>query len=389
MKLHIRIALAGLTVGILIAFLVNLVQPMIAEKRAEKKQAAGSMQVIGFLPYWLLNKAQPDYSSSVTTLTYFGLGLAEDGHIIKLTSPTETDPGWYALSSGAYEPFLQNAKEKKIKNSLLIVSGNAALIEQVVADPVTSANNLMTDVLPVMRQHGFTDLNLDIEYTKEASPAAQQNFTTFVRTVKNQLTANNAGTLTVEISPLEVIKHGLTNLKAIGALADYVVLMAYDYHSTASFVTGAVAPQGGGGTNAEYDVATAIYQAKEYIPTKKLILGLPLYGYEWETLTASPRAAIIPGTGQTASSMRVQNLLSECATCSATYDKEAEELYVSYLDQTTNTYHQMYIPNKETLSAKMAYAKEETLGGLALWALGYEDQELLTGLFQQRLPDQK
>lgn len=380
MNINTRIALFGLVVGILIATLVNTLQPVIAKKSAEKKLASAPKQVIGFLPYWLLGKAQTDYSSSITTLTYFGLNVGADGHIIKLTSPTETDPGWYALASGAYDPFLKNAKFHNVTSSLLVDSGSVESINQLVLHPVENAHNLMADVLPVMKEHGFKDLNLDIEYTQDASAEAQQNFTTFVKTVKEQLDANNAGTLTVEISPIDVIRHELVNVKAIGGIADTVVLMAYDYHSTASFVTGPVAPQGGAGTNSEYDVSTAVSKAKEQMPAEKLVLGIPLYGYEWETLTSNPRATVIPGTAQTASSMRVQSLLAGCATCSATFDSEAKELFVTYKDQTTNTYHQMFIPNEETIQAKIKYANGESLDGLALWALGYEDKPLLEPL---------
>jgi spore germination protein YaaH len=376
----ILLGILGLLIGIGVAFLIKTYQPIIAHQQAVQKEAQLPKQVIGFLPYWLLSKAKPDYSSSLTTLTYFGLTVGSDGHIVKLTSPTETDPGWNALDSGIFNPFLTSAQSHHMKTSLLIDSGSVDAINQMVINPTEHANNLMTDVLPVMKQYGFSDLNLDIEYTQDASPAAQTGFTQFVKTVKQQLATNHAGTLTVEISPTDVIRHELINVQDMGNLADTVVLMAYDYHSTASTVTGPVAPQNGAGTSLEYDVATAVEKAKQGIPSQKLILGLPLYGYEWETLTNTPRAAIIPGTGLTASSMRVQSLLTSCSTCNASYNSEAQELFVTYKDPTTGTYHQFFVPNENSMKAKISFANDQELGGLALWALGYEDNSMLEPL---------
>ncbi|MGH7203178.1 MAG: glycosyl hydrolase family 18 protein [Candidatus Levyibacteriota bacterium] len=369
-----------LVLGIGFALLITISQPMIAKQQAIQREAQLPKQVIGFLPYWLLAKAKPDYSSSITTLTYFGLNVGSNGHIITLTSPTETDPGWNALDSGIFNPFLTNAQHHHMKTSLLIDSGSVDAIDQMVLNPTEHANNLMNDVLPVMKHYGFSDLNLDIEYTADASPAAQANFTQFVKTVKQQLVTNHAGTLTVEISPTDVIRHELINVHDMGTIADTVVLMAYDYHSTASTVTGAVAPQNGAGTSLEYDVATAITKAKAGVPSQKLILGLPLYGYEWETMTASPRAAIIPGTGLTASSMRAQSLLASCASCSSDFNSQTQELFVAYKDQETGTYHQFFVPNEASIKAKINYANAQELGGLALWALGYEDGTMLQPL---------
>jgi spore germination protein YaaH len=70
-------------------------------------------------------------------------------------------------------------------------------------------------------------------------------------------------------------------------IADNIVLMAYDYHSTSSFVTGPVAPLSGAGIMSEYDVTAAVEKTLDLIPPQKLVLGIPLYGYEWETLDAN------------------------------------------------------------------------------------------------------
>lgn len=326
-------------------------------------------QVIGFLPYWLIDKADKDYSKYLTTQTYFGLTVTGDGSIQKYTNPGEAEPGWYALISGKYLP------SSTLKNSLLIFSGNPETINQLIADPVTNANTLMAEINPIIQQYNFTDLNLDLENVLPASPSAQQNFTAFVKTVKNSLSPNV--TLTLDASPTDLIKDRLINLKQVEPYIDYVVLMTYDYHFSGSLVTGPVAPVGGAGAYSEFDTETGIQKALAVIPESKIILGIPLYGYEWETITPNPRAAVVPGSGIVASNRRIENFLAQCASCSAQIETAAQEQYLIYLDQAINTYHQFFYPEAKATQAKINLANQYHLGGLAFWALGYDGPAIL------------
>ena len=56
--------------------------------------------VIGFLPFWLIDKADKNYADYISTLAYFGLILDSDGSIKQYTNPQEAEPGWYALQGG-------------------------------------------------------------------------------------------------------------------------------------------------------------------------------------------------------------------------------------------------------------------------------------------------
>jgi spore germination protein len=337
-------------------------------------------EVIGFLPYWLADKASPDYSKYITNLTYFGLTTDTDGHILKLSTPQEEEPGWHALKSGKIDPFLESAKKQNQELSLLIFDSNQDSIANLMNDPITHAQNLLSDVTPLMKQYSFSNLNLDIEYTKEASPDARLHFSQFTQTVKKGLDDSHSGTLTVDVSPTDLIKSDLIDPKAVSESADKVVLMTYDYHFTGSQVSGPVAPLSGAGTVSEFDIETAVEKALAIMPSSKIILGAPLYGYEWETVNNFPRAATIPGSGLIASSQRVAQLLSTCASCSAQLDGTAQEKYLVYKDQETGTYHQIFFPDQSSTQIKINYAKSLNLGGLAFWALGYEGPDILKPL---------
>ena len=378
MRKSILLGASGLIAGLIVGYLIFVFRP---SSNMSGVLPIQSNEIIGFLPYWLLPETKnKDYSPYITDLTYFDLTLDNTGSVQKLVNADEEEPGWHALHSGSLDAYFKQARKKGIELSLLVFSGDPDTIEQMVSTPQKSANAMMHDVAPLMRQYGFSDLNLDIEDVATATGSAEQNFTAFVRQTKKLLIEKKLGTLTVDISPDNLIHKRLIDSQAVGEIADRVVIMGYDYHYIGSYVTGAVAPLSGAGIDAEYDIETAMTKALAVIPARKVILGAPLYGYSWETLTNTPKAAVIPGTGLTVSDAHAEQFLANCATCSAKLDAEAEEAYVIYKDQGTGTYHEMFFPNARSMEAKVEYARQTHLGGMAVWALGYEGQTILNPL---------
>lgn len=338
-------------------------------------------EIIGFLPYWLISKASQDYSKYITTLTYFSLTVDKDGTIQKYTNPGESEPGYFSLKNGKMDSLLANAKGKGVDLSLAVFSGDDNNITEMLNNPEESAKNLVNDITPIMDERGFTDLNLDIEQAEDASPEARLRFTRFVKEVKNNLANKENISLSIDISASAFVKDtNLSDPKTLVNLVDKVIIMAYDYHYIGSDVSGPVAPNKGAGTVSEFDTQAAIEAALEAAPSEKIILGIPLYGYEWETIGNVPRSATIPGTGLTISNQRAEDLLSSCATCSAEFDQTDQESHLIYKDQTTGTYHQVFYPNKKSTQYKIELAKQNSLGGIALWALGYEGKTILEPL---------
>ncbi|MDE2590881.1 MAG: hypothetical protein KGL95_14595, partial [Patescibacteria group bacterium] len=283
-----------------------------------------------------------------------------------------------SLSSGKADLFLKKAKEKNITLSLTIDSGDSKTIESFIATPSANAKRLVKDSLPIMKKYGFSDLNLDIEYTSDANNIQRKEFVNFLRAVRKNLP--NQYSLTLEISTLDVIRNQLIDIKSVSSIADNIVLMAYDYHASNSFVIGPVAPLNGAGIDSEYDVATAVEKALQFIPSQKLILGIPLYGYEWEALGTTPRLAAIPGSGVADSNFRAETFLESCATCSAKLDINADEPYFEFFSDESNTNHIIFYPNQNTTKSKIDFANKNALGGIALWALGYEGNTILNPL---------
>ncbi len=388
----ILVGLGGIAAGVLIGYII-LVRPEFGTKTSIKILPFTSStpiptpfippkkQIVGFLPFWLLDKASNDYSKYITTLSYFGLTIDKDGTILKYTSLVEGEPGWFALKQGSLDSFFKTSKEKGVSLSLVVFDGDEKSINELLKDPVAHAKNLVSDVTPVMQQYEFSDLNLDVESVNDASPEARLAFAQFVGEVKKGMDANRLGTLTVDISPIAFVKDtNLVDPKAIASYVDYILLMAYDFHNPGSFVTGPVAPLTGAGTVSEFDTESAVEKALDMMHPQKLILGIPLYGYEWESINNIPRSATIPGSSVIISSQRVEDFLQSCANCESGFDNVAQEAYTIYKDKDTGTYHQIFYPNSASTQIKTSYAQNNNLGGMALWALGYEGDSILSPL---------
>lgn len=375
---------AGLIVGVFAGYFLIYKNPIYPAKNATNVIRAitnPKKEVVGFLPFWLLSKAKLDYSKYITTLNYFNLTIDTDGTILKYVRPGELDPGWHALTGGTFDPFLDAAKQRGLKLSLTVFNSGDEAIAKLLENPIVSAQNLTSEVIPLMNKFGFTDLNLDVEMVSDASSDMRIRFAQFVAEVKKGIDNQKAGTLTIDISPIAFVKDkNLVDPKSIISNVDYVVLMAYDFHNPGSLVTGPVSPETGAGTVSEFDTETAVLRALTIMPASKLILGIPLYGYQWESINNTPRSATIPGSSIITSNLKAENFVESCASCSATFDNTDKEEYVIYKDQETGTYHQLFYPDIKSTQAKVDYAKNNNLGGMAVWALGYEGKTIISPL---------
>ncbi len=377
-KLKIILTLAGGSLAAFLFIFLIATLPLNPANKIYELLGIKKNRVVGFQPYWLLKRADKPYEKYINTFTYFGLTLKSNGAILKLVNPQEEEPGWTTLKSKPLQKRLSQANRKHLGKSLLIHNANEATISALLKEPKQHAHNLITDVKPIMENHGLTNLNLDIESFKEASKSAQIGYTSFVKEIKKGIDENNLGTLTVEITPISLFEPRLTNAEEIGKIADYLVLMAYDFHYIHSFYTGPVSPIGGAPNVREFDVNSSLKKMLSQVPAEKIILGIPLYGYEWETLTNQPGAATIPGGGSTASNRRTTKLLSSCENCTYVFDELASQPYIIFPDE--DYFHHIYYENKQSIKEKVKLAEEYKIGGLALWALGYEGDKILEPL---------
>jgi spore germination protein len=337
-------------------------------------------RIIGFLPYWTVGKGEADYSPYLTDVSYFGVMIDSDGKIVHKVNSTEEEPGWTKLQSDSLKNVLEPLKKKHVQTSLLVHGGSEKDIAALMEDPEGHANTFLNEIEPLMKEGGFTDLNLDIESFTPASPSAQQRFTAFAQVLKSGLQQRQLGTLSVDIAPSVLTRPLLIDPAQLHTYADQVILMGYDFHYRGSYVSGPVGPAGGGGQISEYDIEQSLQSLATMFPSEKTILGLPFYGYEWDTVSDRPGSGVVPGTGKTMTSAQIESLLQKCATCSAQINPLAKEPYIIIHEPDGEYYQQIFYENAASVQEKINLAQKYNLGGVAMWALGQENHSLLEPL---------
>lgn len=373
----------GIILGCVIGYIFFNQQEIIESTTQNQEEIIpqnNTREVVGFLPYWLLDKADKDYTQYITTLAYFALTIDGDGTIQKYTNPGEAEPGWYALNGKKVANRLSSARRDGLKLSLVLFSANEESIAELISKPKEHAQTLMDEVAPIMEEHQFTDLNIDVESVQLATPESRARFTEFMAEIRRIMNEEELGSLSIDASPSVFIKKYLVDPEAVAPLVDRFIIMGYDYHYQGSSVTGPVAPLAGVESISEFDTVTGVKLAVKTVPAEKLILAIPLYGYEWETIDPFNRAATIPGSGITASNRRVEEQLVTCKNCILNREKEGDEPYVVYKNRDTGVYHQIFYPDMESTKSKVKLAEQYELGGMGLWALGYEGDTILEPL---------
>ena len=147
---------------------------------------------------------------------------------------------------------------------------------------------------------------------------------------------------------------GALDYAALAPNADLFVIMAYGYRTSRSTVPGSSAPFPW--------VVDSISFAVSQIPPEKILLGIPLYGYDWDTTTGPPARVL-----RYPDAMAISGQLG----APVDHDQAIQGAHFSYTKD--GHVHQGWFEDQSTLDAKLALVAQEHLAGVAAWRLGYED----------------
>ncbi len=157
--------------------------------------------------------------------------------------------------------------------------------------------------------------------------------------------------------------------KALGEIVDYMAVMTYDEHWSASPVSGSVASLGW--------VEKGMLGIMEEVPADKLLLGVPFYTRIW---MESP-SVDNPGKVQVKSKavgMETVNEILKNSSIQKEWKAEAGQYYVSYEKDGKN--ETIWIEDGRSLQLKAGLVGKYDFAGIAAWRRGFETPEIWSAI---------
>jgi len=325
-------------------------------------------------PYWALDASLAEFderSGSMRDVSPFWFNAVGVDEIV-------IDPH---ASEDLTEEFMAKARRSKANVVPSIVDAMAAgEMAEILADPETRGQHV--DAIVRFASDGDYD-GIDIDYEQFAFAdghstwaETRPNWVAFIEELAEGLHGDGR-TLTVSIPPVYDAERTSESgfwVYDYGAIVDHVDrirIMAYDF-SVAE--PGPIAPLNW--------VETAIEGAIEATGSpEKLVLGLPAYGRNWPTFVAGDCPA--EGTpGRTSVSARsVDELIERRDAQPIRVDSTGEWMFEYELEVTDGTTtcvqtRQVHYVDGDGIRLRMDLAREYQLDGVALWALGFDDDAI-------------
>jgi spore germination protein len=235
-----------------------------------------------------------------------------------------------------------------------------------------SQERLIRNVIDVMRKKGFTALNIDFEHLY---PEDRERYNRFLRAIAPRL-KREGYLLSTALAPKTsdaqtgawYVGH---DYAAHGRIADFVILMTYEWGwSGGPPMAVAPIPQ----------VRRVLDYAVSVIPREKIMLGAPLYGYDW-TLPYRKGGKfarkIDPVEAERIARQRGATVY---------YDETAQAPTFRYRDDQGKE-HVVWYENARSMQAKFDLVKQYRLRGISYWVLGDrfpENWQLLRAQFNIR-----
>lgn len=348
-------------------------------------------EIVGFLPFWLVKEANINYSQ-LTTLVYSDISFDKNGKVVRLSDDSTEEPGWTRFNSDELKTIIKNAKDKGVHTELAIKVIDNDTITSIVNNPLARKDTI-TNAMDEMKGKGFEGINVDFEYQGIPDMHSIENFNIFLEEFGKALHETNPRyTISVDVYADSIKKTRLWDLKKLSSEVDKVIVMAYDFTSLSSVRAGPVAPFSGSPDKYEYDVTTAVKDFIQVVPKQKIILGVPFYGYDWPTFDESPMSETRKdsanyGSPALSSYKRSMEIVKE-KNLKISWDEDAQVPWFAYKDTDKNTYHEVYFENEKSLAKKLELLLTNDLGGIGIWALGYDgpDPILINTIYQTLNP---
>ena len=213
---------------------------------------------------------------------------------------------------------------------------------------------LVGNITAMLAQKEYQGLDVDFEYVfPEDGPA----YAAFIARLRRTLSSMGLPVVVALAPKTSSQQRGLLyeahDYAALGAAADWVFLMTYEWGYTYSEPM-AVAPLP--------NVRAVVEYALTELPAEKIWLGIPNYGYDWPLPTE-------PGvTRATSISNQYAVELARRYGVAIQYDETAQTPWFRYRDENGGE-HEVWFEDARSIRAKLELIREYGLSGAGYWNL--------------------
>ena len=279
----------------------------------------------------------------LTYLAIFSYAVNRDGNL----TPVEDQPSLNAAFKDRALPLLvlTNFEEGQFSTEI----ATAILTNEALQDRV------LNQVLRIMEEKGYRGLDFDFEYLGAEN---RERYVRFLQKARQLLKARGYY-ISAALAPKNradqrgVLYEG-HDYQAIGQVVDFIFFMTYEWGwSGGSPMAVSPLPQMRGVM--EYAITV--------VPKAKIMMGMPLYGYDW-TLP------YVVG-GKFARSISPQTALELAIRygVSINYDKVSQAPWFRYTDEEGKR-HEVWFEDARSMQAKFDLVKELGIRGFYYWVLG-------------------
>ena len=265
-------------------------------------------------------------------------------------------PTWFSvtanegtISSLASADYVNEAHSRGMEVWGLIDNFNPDVSTLETLSSRSSREHIIQKLLEEAQRVALDGINVDFEaLTEEEAP----HFIQFVRELSVVCRANNL-VLSVD-NPVPQFT-GFYNRKEQGIVADYVIIMGYDEHTTGSEEAGSVASLP--------FVKEGIEKTLQEVPKEKVINGIPFYTRLWTESNNGTLSSEVM-TMDAASQYIQENGIE------VYWEKETAQNYGELL--TDNGTQKIWLEDEQSIEEKMKLISQYELAGVASWKLGFE-----------------
>ena len=305
-----------------------------------------SKKVFGYHPYWQGTKWQSYNYDLLTTIAYFSAETNSTGDLTNLH-------GWPATD------LINKAHANGVEVVLTVTLFDKSDIETLLSHN-SYRDRLIKNLLYEVNRAGADGVNIDFESFPESQ---KNNLVSFVKNLRKSL-RDSIPNAQVTLATPAVDWSNAWDFNALATESDGLFIMGYDYHWKGSTTTGPVAPLTGGSYNITNTVNT--YLSVTNNNYEKLILGNPYYGYEWPANSGDKGAS----TTNVGTAVVFSTAESKALSYGKLWDSDSQTPWYRYQNP---SWFQTWYDDSLSLSNKYDFVISKKLGGVGIWALGYDE----------------